>query len=114
MIDNEAFNYTSKDATTIYLTDTNHRGIWTDATYTTQVNSHLSDSTVWVHAPSATTKGVISGVSSTPITRSTTLTPVSDLSSNGADYDTAQVKIVINDGSLANQIGYVNLNVTSG
>ncbi len=82
--------------------------------YSTRAVSHSDAQKVWLYANSAANKGNKTNITAASQTYSSILTPVSDLSTNGAAYASAKVRIAVNDGNVANQVGLDDLAVTAG
>jgi hypothetical protein len=94
LLDNEMISYSGKSGNSL-------TGI-TRAANGTTATAHVAGSVVWFVAPSPSLSGDFGSISKIG-TKSVTWTPSSDISI--LETTTAKIKILVNDGNIANQIG---------
>lgn len=94
LVDDELINYTGKSGNTL-------SGI-TRAINSTTDTTHVSGASVWFVAPATSLSGDYGSISTTG-NKSITWTPTNDLIN--LETTTANIKILANDGNLANQVG---------
>jgi len=116
MIDNEVIQYVSitdggganNDTLVVAGRGGSYPISWPETGYTTQASAHSAGSAVWLLATNAAGKGNKTGITATAQNFSATLTPASDLASSGVYYGLARVRVALNDGNAASQVGTVN------
>ena len=98
-IDNEQISYTSKSGNDL-------AGTITRGANNTSAAAHSSGATIWIKGTTANVSGdvgSITGLTSTPASKSGTWTIKTDLGE--LYYATAKIRVFANDGNAANQVG---------
>ena len=100
MIENEVIDYTAKsgDSLTLTIADSG-RGKWPGGVRTTKAVSHTNGAAVWIKAATTTGEGTV--------TAGTGKTATWNLKAdqNNFYYGTGKVRVAVNDGNAADQVG---------